>query len=57
MQNKGIFLSIKDLMKLTGSNSYNASSRQHRVIRDCLSKDKKKNINHPRILYIRTNRF
>ena len=34
----GIFLTVKDLMKITGSNSYNASSQLHRTIRDVLGK-------------------
>ena len=33
----GIFLTIKDLMRLTGSNSYNGTGHQHRAIRDSLS--------------------
>ncbi len=38
----GIFLTIRDLMKLTGSESYNSSGNQHRAIRDCLSIGKNK---------------
>jgi len=38
----GIFLTIKDLMKLIGSDSYSSSAREHISIRDSLGKDKKK---------------
>lgn len=38
----GIFLTIKDLMKLIGSNNYSSCANQHKVIRDCIAKGKKK---------------
>ena len=38
----GIFLTVKDLMLLTGSNSYQSCSRLHRTIRDAIASDKKK---------------
>jgi hypothetical protein len=38
----GIFLTVKDLMNLTGSNSYQSCSRLHRTIRDAITADKKK---------------
>lgn len=34
----GIFLSIKDLQKLLGSNSYRTVARQHQALRDILNK-------------------
>ena len=38
----GIFLTIKDLMKLLGSNSYSSCASQHKVIRDSIATGKKK---------------
>jgi|GEM_PF-1270995 len=38
----GIFLSIKDLMKLTGNDIYNNAQREHLGIRDALNKKDKK---------------
>jgi hypothetical protein len=38
----GIFLSIKDLMRLTGSNNYNSTGNVHRALRDSIGKNKKK---------------
>lgn len=38
----GIFLNIKDLMKLLGSNNYSSCANQHKVIRDCIAQGKKK---------------
>jgi len=38
----GIFLTVKDLMILTGSDSYQSCSRLHRTIRDALGPGKKK---------------
>ena len=38
----GIFLTIKDLMKLLGSNSYSSCANQHKIIRDCIATGKKK---------------
>ena len=38
----GIFLTVKDLMKITGSNNYNSCANLHRAIRDTISKRKKK---------------
>jgi len=40
--NQGIFLTVKDLMRLMGSSSYCGCSRQHRAIRDSLAEDKRK---------------
>lgn len=37
----GIFLTVKDLMKITGSNNYNSCANLHRAIRDTISKRKK----------------
>jgi len=34
----GIFLSIKDLQRLTGSDSYRTVARQHQALRDSLKK-------------------
>ena len=48
--NSGIFLSVKDLMRLTGGRSYSSGAHQHKVIRDSLSSKKKKN--DTRILFI-----
>jgi hypothetical protein len=38
----GIFLTVKDLMILTGSSSYQSCSRLHHTIRDAIALDKKK---------------
>lgn len=38
----GIFLTIKDLMKLNGGNSYNSAGNQHRALRDSIGKNKDK---------------
>ncbi|MDO9186240.1 MAG: hypothetical protein Q7W13_09535 [Bacteroidia bacterium] len=38
----GIFLTIKDLMKLLGSNNYSSCANQHKVIRDSIATGKKK---------------
>lgn len=38
----GIFLTVKDLMILTGSNNYNSTGNLHRAIRDSIAKSKKK---------------
>ncbi len=40
--NKGIFLTIKDLMKLTGSDNYSSTANQHKTIRDCMADQKRK---------------
>ena len=37
---KGIFLSIKDLMLITGSDSYNSTQREHAALRAALETDK-----------------
>lgn len=37
----GIFLSVKDLQKLIGSDSYRSAARQHQAIRDALEKKTK----------------
>lgn len=38
----GIFLSVKDLMRLTGSHSYETTRQLHQAIRDSLGKNKRK---------------
>jgi hypothetical protein len=38
----GIFLTVKDLMLLTGSCSYQSCSRLHRTIRDAIAANKRK---------------
>lgn len=38
----GIFLTIKDLMKLMGSNSYTSVAKEHMEIRDALEKRTKR---------------
>ena len=38
----GIFLTVKDLMKITGSNNYNSCANLHRAIRDSITTGKKK---------------
>jgi hypothetical protein len=38
----GIFLSIKDLMFLTGSDNYKSCAKSHRTIRDALAHKKRK---------------
>ena len=38
----GIFLTVKDLMKITGSNNYNSCANLHRAIRDSIEKGKRK---------------
>ena len=63
----GIYLSIKDLMKLTGSNSYKSTAKSHKVIRDCIAANKRKitikeycdyeGLNYPEIFfYLRNTR-
>ena len=42
MFDNGIFLSVKDLMTLTGSTNYCSCSNHHRSIRDGITKGKKK---------------
>ena len=37
----GIFLSIKDLMRLIGSDSYSSTAKEHVAKRDALSKKKR----------------
>ncbi len=39
---KGIFLTVKDLMRLTGSDNEASTARAHRAIRDAIAKDKHK---------------
>jgi hypothetical protein len=41
MLSQVIFLSVKDLMRLTGNNNYNSSANHRRAIRDSLSTRKK----------------
>jgi predicted chitinase len=38
----GIYITVKDLMKITGSNNYNSCGNLHRTIRDSIAKNKKK---------------
>ena len=38
----GIYLTIKDLMKITGSYSYDGTGNTHRAIRDAIGKNKRK---------------
>ncbi len=38
----GIYLTIKDLMQLTGSDSYKSTAKSHKAIRDSLAADKRK---------------
>ncbi len=38
----GIFLTVKDLMLLTGSNNYFSCAKQHRALRDCMGANKRK---------------
>jgi hypothetical protein len=38
----GIFLTVKDLMKLNGSNNYFSCAKQHRAVRDGIGSKKKK---------------
>ena len=42
MFDNGIFLSIKDLMRITGSSNYNSCANHHRALRDRICKEKKK---------------
>ncbi len=39
---QGIFLTVKDLMKLTGSNNYNSTGNYIRTIRCSIAPNKKK---------------
>lgn len=39
---KGIFLTVKDLMRLTGGDNETSAQRTHRTIRDALRKNKRK---------------
>lgn len=39
---KGIFLSIKDLMLLNGTNNYNSAQREHAALRSALEIDNPK---------------
>ncbi|MHB8260459.1 MAG: hypothetical protein ACYDCN_08530 [Bacteroidia bacterium] len=38
----GIYLSIKDLMSVTGTYSYSATARAHKGIRDAIAPNKRK---------------
>lgn len=38
----GVFLTINDLMQLTGSKNYYASARTHKSIREAIAKGKRK---------------
>ena len=40
--NSGIYLTIQDLMKLTGSYSYFGTAKSHRAIRDSIAEGKRK---------------
>ena len=40
--NGGIFLTVKDLMILTGSNSYKSAAKSHRAIRNAIADKKRK---------------
>jgi hypothetical protein len=42
MSEQGIFITVKDLMVLHGSNSYEAMRRQHKAVRDALTSKTKK---------------
>lgn len=44
MLKEGIFLTVKDLMRLNGSNNYHSCANQHRVICDNLSVRKKRKL-------------
>ena len=39
---RGIFLTVKDLMRLTGSNSYEATRQLHKSIREAIVINKRK---------------
>lgn len=39
---RGIFLTVNDLMKLSGSYSYFGCAKSHRAIRDSMAKNKRK---------------
>lgn len=39
---KGIFLTVKDLMRLTGTDNETSAGRMHRTIRDAIAKNKRK---------------
>lgn len=38
----GIYLTVKDLMRLTGTNNYFSAAKSHRAIRDAIAPDKRK---------------
>lgn len=38
----GIYLSVKDLMIITGRTNYNSSQREHQTIRECIQANKRK---------------
>ncbi len=42
MNEGGILLTVKDLMKITGSESYRGSAYLHKAVRDCLGKKGRK---------------
>jgi hypothetical protein len=42
MMEGGIFLTVKDLMRLNGSNNYFSCAKQHRTLRDSITTGKKK---------------
>ncbi len=42
MADKNHFLTVKDLMKLTGSDSYQATWKTHQTIRDSIGENKRK---------------
>ena len=39
---RGIFLTVKDLMQLNGSNNYFSCAKSHRIIRSSIASNKKK---------------
>lgn len=44
MSDQGIFITVKELMLLHDSNSYEAMRRQHKAVRDALTSKTKKDV-------------
>ena len=40
--NGGFFFTIKDLMQVTGNDNYSSCANQHKIIRECIQKGKRK---------------
>jgi hypothetical protein len=44
--NSGVYLTVKDLMLLNGSDSYRSTAKEHQAIRDSLFNDRQQKYRH-----------